>query len=153
MMTPLTITMKSSCAPAALAEDRPLRPTGGQSRAGACRNRACGMRLRVQVVIEADDDDDHQAPAVHEVAQIDREALSVDTLGLQLEEAKHLLEQVQAVVAEEQVRTSLAQQVACPSCGRARAHKDAHPIVLRTLFGTPHLRSPRWRQCPCQPQT
>jgi len=38
-------------------------------------------------------------------------------------------------------------------CGRARAHKDAHPIVVRTLFGTLHLRSPRWHQCPCQPQT
>lgn len=25
--------------------------------------------------------------------------------------------------------------------------------MLRTLFGTMHLRSPRWRQCPCQPQT
>ena len=45
------------------------------------------MRLRVQVVIEADDDDAHQAPAVHEVAQIEREALSVDTLGLHLKEA------------------------------------------------------------------
>jgi hypothetical protein len=42
------------------------------------------------------------------------------------------------------VRTCLAEQVACPNCGRARAHKDAHTIVLRTLFGTLHLPSPRW---------
>ncbi len=59
---------------------------------------------------------------------------------------------VQAVLIDEQVRTSLAEQVACPDCGRARAHKDAHPIVVRTLFGTLHLRSPRWHQCPCRPQ-
>jgi hypothetical protein len=105
------------------------------------------MKLRVQVVIESDDDDDgYQSPAVHEVAQIDRDALSADTLGLHLEEAKHLLQQVQAVMVDEQVRTSLAQQVACSSCGRARAHKDAHPIVVRTL----HLRSPRWHECACQ---
>src|SRR5438552_8017531 len=110
------------------------------------------MRLRVQVVIESDDDDDHPSPVIHEVAQIDREALSVDTLGLQLAEAQHLLQNVQVVLIDEQVRISLAQQVACPSCGRARAHKDAHPIVVRTLFGTLHLRSPRWHQCPCQPQ-
>jgi hypothetical protein len=110
------------------------------------------MRLRVQVVIESVDDDDHQALAVHEVAQIDREALSVDTLGLQLAEAQQLLQKVQAVLIDEQVRTSLAEQVACPSCGRARAHKDAQPIVVRTLFGTLHLRSPRWHQCACQPQ-
>ncbi len=108
----------------------------------------------MQVVIEADDDDDdHRSPVVHEVTQIDRDALSVDTLGLQLAEAKQLLQKVQAVLIDEQVRTSLVQQVACPSCARPRAHKDAHPIVVRTLFGTLHLRSPRWHQCPCQPQT
>ena len=32
------------------------------------------MKVRAQVVIESDDDDDHQSPAVHEVAQIDRHA-------------------------------------------------------------------------------
>ena len=37
-------------------------------------------------------------------------------------------------------------------CGRARRHKDADTIVVRTLFGTLHLRSPRWWQCSCQPQ-
>src|SRR5216684_1778374 len=111
------------------------------------------MRLRVQVVIESDDDADHQAPDVHEVTQIDRHALSVDTLGLQLDEAKHLLQKVQSVLIDEQVRTSLAEQVVCPDCGRPRAHKDTKTIVTRTLFGTLHLRSPRWHQCPCQPQT
>ena len=110
------------------------------------------MKLRVQVVIESDDEDGEHPPAAHEVAQIDRDALSVDTLGLHLEEAKHLLQKVQAVLIDEQVRPCLAQQVACPSCGRARAHKDAHTIVARTLFGTLHLRSPRWHQCPCQPR-
>src|SRR6266699_2050160 len=111
------------------------------------------MKLRVQVVIESDDEDAEHRSAVHVVAQIDRDALSVDTLGLQLEEAKHLLQQVQAALIDEQVRTSLAEQVACPDCGRPRAHKDTKTIVTRTLFGTLHLRSPRWHQCPCQPQT
>jgi len=75
-----------------------------------------------------------------------------DPLGLQLAEAKQLLQRVQAVLIDEQVRVYLAQQVACPACGGARAHKDTHPIVVRTLFGTLHLRSPRWYHCPCQPQ-
>jgi hypothetical protein len=57
---------------------------------------------------------------------------------------------VQGVLVDEQVRACLSQQVACPACGRARAHKDAHTIVVRTLFGTLHLRSPRWYQCSCQ---
>src|SRR6266700_413108 len=111
------------------------------------------MKLRVQVVIESDDEDAEHRSAVHVVAQIDRDALSVDTLGLQLEEAKHLLQMVRSVLIDEQVRTSLAEQVACPDCGRPRAHKDTKTIVTRTLFGTLHLRSPRWHQCPCQPQT
>ncbi len=113
------------------------------------------MKLRVQVVvIESDDDDDDQhTTAVHEVAQIDRDTLSVDTLGLHLEEAKDLLQKVQAVLIDEQVRTCLAEQVACPDCGRPRAHKDTKTIVTRTLFGTLHLRSPRWHQCSCQPHT
>jgi hypothetical protein len=62
----------------------------------------------VQVVIESDNDDDHQSPAVHEVAQIDRDSLSVDTLGLHLAEAKHLRQKAQSVLIDEQVRTSLA---------------------------------------------
>ena len=92
----------------------------------------------MQLVVESDDDDDHgdHSPAVHEVAQIDRDALSVDTLGLHLEEAKNLLQKVQTVLIGEQVRTCLAQQVGCPNCGRPRAHKDVRTIVIRTLFGT-----------------
>src|SRR5437899_401540 len=112
------------------------------------------MKLRVQVVIEAENGDGAgHSSVVHEVAQIDRDALSVDTLGLQLAEAKHLLQKVQSVLIAEQVRVHLAQQVACPDCGRPRAHKDTKTIVTRTLFGTLHLHSPRWHQCPCQPQT
>jgi len=107
------------------------------------------MRVRVQVIVEADDD---SSPAVHEVAQIERGDLHIDTLGLQLAEAKDLLQKVQAVVVDEQVRSCVAEQVACPACGRARRHKDAGAIVLRTLFGTLHLRSPRWWHCLCQPQ-
>ncbi len=33
-----------------------------------------------------------------------------------------------------------------------RTQLDVHP-TRKALFGTLHLRSPRWHQCPCQPQT
>jgi hypothetical protein len=59
------------------------------------------MRLRVQVIIEADDDDgdnNDQLPVVHEVAHIERGDLSVHTLGLYLAEAKDLLQRVQTVL-------------------------------------------------------
>jgi hypothetical protein len=103
--------------------------------------------VRVQVVIETDDEG---PPVVHEVAHMERGDLHIDTLGLQLAEAKDFLQKVQKAVIDEQIRTCLAEQVACPECGRRRRHKDTDMIVVRTLFSTLHLRSPRW--CPCQPQ-
>src|SRR5712692_9866022 len=107
------------------------------------------MRMRVQVVIDSDDDG---PPVVHEVAHLERADLHIDSLGLQLAEAKDLLQKVQAVVIGEQVGACLAEQVACIHCGRAHRHKDADTIVVRTLFGTLRLRSPRWWQCSCQPR-
>ena len=107
------------------------------------------MRVRVQIIVEADDD---QLPAVHEVAHIERDDLGVETLGLHLTEAKDLLHKVQEVVVTEQARSYLDEQMACPECGQPRRHKDATTIVLRTLFGTLQLRSPRWWHCSCRPQ-
>ena len=88
------------------------------------------MRVRVQVVIEPDDGG---PAAVHEVAELERGALQIDTLGLQLAEAKELLRKVQEVVIEEQVRSCLAQQVPCPHCGRPRRHKDVDSIVAHAV--------------------
>jgi hypothetical protein len=48
--------------------------------------------------------------------------------------------------------TALSAQVACPHCGGARRHKDSRPIVMRTLFGTLCVDSPRWWHCGCLPQ-
>ena len=84
------------------------------------------------------------------MAQIERGDLAVDTLGLHLAEAKNLLQRVQEVLIGEQVRPCLAEQVACSCCGRTRAYKDTKTIVVRTLFGTLQLPSPRWRHCSCQ---
>src|SRR6266851_8495863 len=106
------------------------------------------MRIRVQVVIEGDED---VPSALHEVAELYRHDLGADTLGLQLAEAKELLARVQEVVVEEQVRSCLAAKVACPRCRRPRRHKDERSIVLRSLFGTLRLSNPRWHHCPCRP--
>lgn len=89
---------------------------------------------------------------VREVFSLERGALSLDTLGLGLAEGKDLLAGVQAVVAAEQVNVELAAQAACPDCGSARRCHDTRTIVMRTLFGTLRLPSPRWIHCSCQPQ-
>ena len=89
---------------------------------------------------------------VREVFAVDRDALATDTLGLHLSEAQDLLAAVQDTMVTHQVSTALSAQVACPHCGRARRHKDSRPLVMRTLFGTLRVDSPRWWHCGCLPR-
>ena len=83
-----------------------------------------------------------------------RGALSADTLGLQLAEAKDLLVGVQRVLVEAQAAAALAAQAPCSHshCATPRRHKDTRATVVRSLFGTPHRASPRWWHCACRPQ-
>ncbi len=106
------------------------------------------MRLRVQVVVEADDGPE----VVGEVFELTPGPLGPDTVGLGLAEAKDLLAAVQETVVDEQVKAALVEQGPCPLCGDRRPHKGAHTIVVRTLFGALRLASPRWHHRRCQPQ-
>ncbi|MGH3687350.1 MAG: hypothetical protein ACRDSM_20335 [Pseudonocardiaceae bacterium] len=106
------------------------------------------MKLSVQVIVHPDDDGEG-SPVVREVFALDRDGVAPDTLGLRLAEAKDLLVAVQDTLVAHQVSTAVAAEVACPRCGRARRHKDHHTIVVRSLFGTLRLPSPRWWHCPC----
>src|SRR5260221_1992278 len=108
------------------------------------------MKVTVQVVFEGGDT---SSTVVRVVFSLERGSLGPDTVGLTLGEAKGVLGAVQQALVDEQVTATLAEQVCCPGCGRARRHKDARTIVLRTLFGTLRLASPWWHQCPCRPQT
>jgi hypothetical protein len=104
------------------------------------------MKISVSVTIEAGDD----APiVVDEVFALDRGALAPDTVGLRLQEAKGLLAAVQEKMVHEQIRAALAAQAACTGCGSAHRHKDSRDIVVRSLFGTLRLPSPRWWHCSC----
>jgi hypothetical protein len=109
------------------------------------------MKLSVQVIVHPDDDSDATA-VVREVFALDREVLAPDTLGLQQGEAQDLLLAVQDTLVAHQVDAAVAAQVPCPGCGRARRHKDTRAIVVRSLFGTLRLPSPRWWHCDCQAQ-
>ncbi|MGB6164208.1 MAG: hypothetical protein WCF33_15785 [Pseudonocardiaceae bacterium] len=75
------------------------------------------MKVTVHIVVQAGDDAD--APSVvREVLSLDRDTLAPDTLGLQRGEAMDLLSAVQGVLVDEQAKTALATQVACPEYGR-----------------------------------
>ena len=106
------------------------------------------MKVTVQVVLDGED----ESTEVREVFALERGAVTPDTLGLQLAEAKDLRCTVQETVVDAQVKDTLAAQAACPHCATPRRHKDIRAIVVRTLFGTLQLPSPRWWHCPCQPQ-
>jgi hypothetical protein len=109
------------------------------------------MKLTVQVVL--DDDTAGDGPTeIREVFTLHRGALSADTLGLQLAAVKDLLGGVQRVLVEAQAAAALAAQAPCPHCATPRRHKDTRAIVVRSLFGTLHLASPRWWHCACRPQ-
>jgi len=105
------------------------------------------MKFTVQLVIEPGDG----SKVVTEVATLEREALTEATLGLTLAESKTILAQLQAsMVAQQAASYSTAHQT-CPACGAPRRCKGHHQIVVRSLFGTLRLDSPRFRRCSCQP--
>jgi len=107
------------------------------------------MRITIQIVIESEPE---QPAIIHEVAQLEREQLQAETLGLHLAEAKTVLQGIQQTLVQYQARAYLAQEARCSLCDQPRRHKGKHTLVLRTLFGTAHLASPRLFHCSCQPQ-
>jgi hypothetical protein len=107
------------------------------------------MKITVQVLV---DPEDGTTPTVREVATVERTELTCDTAGLHLAEANQVLAALQEVVVTAQTAAALEQRAHCPACGQAHRHKDRRTVVLRTLFGTVHLASPRWHRCRCAPE-
>src|SRR5690349_17970775 len=105
------------------------------------------MKFTVQLLIEPGDG----SKIVTEVATLEREALTEATLGLTLAESKTILGGVQETIVAQQVASYNAAQQTCPACGASRRRKGQHQIVVRSLFGTLRLSSPRFRRCACQP--
>jgi len=105
------------------------------------------MKFIVQLVIEPGD----ESTVVTEVTTLEREGLTDETLGLTLAESKTLLAGVQEAVVAQQAAAYVTTQQTCPACGARRRCKGQHQIVVRSLFGTLRLKSPRFRRCACQP--
>ncbi len=105
------------------------------------------MRFRIQLVAIEDDGTEH----LQEIAALTRGAVSMETLGLTLEESKQMLQTLQQAITEQQVTTYLAHQRACPHCGTQRRLKKSATAPFRTLFGLVAVPNPRWYQCACQP--
>lgn len=107
------------------------------------------MKMRVQVVIEADDG---TPEVVQEVACVQRDRLLPETLGLTLAESKAITQGIQRVLVPHHVEAFVEQATSCPDCGAPRPRKGQHEIVVRSLFGRLRVPSPRFYACPCQPR-
>lgn len=106
------------------------------------------MKYTILVVITTDEGHTE----TRNIACLEREHLTPTTLGLTLAEGKAILKTLQEVVVERQMTAYLSTQRSCAHCGTPRRNKGAHTLQLRTLFGTMAVKSPRLRQCSCQPQ-
>ncbi len=106
------------------------------------------MPIKIQLVFE---DDTGGLPVVQEVAQIGRDTLSPESLGLTLAEAKTVLYSLQGHLVEQQVLAYQQQQQNCPHCQQLRRVKDSRQLVYRSLFGKLNLQSTRLFHCDCQP--
>ncbi len=104
------------------------------------------MKVTVQVVTI----DDNGQESIRELACIEREELTAESLGLSVAESKVLLQSLQEVVVEWQMKTYLDSQRHCPDCGKLRPSKGAHHSAFRTVFGKIPVESPRLEHCPCQ---
>jgi hypothetical protein len=108
------------------------------------------MKIKIQVTIETDQ---NERLITEEIACLQRNYLTSETLGLTLAEAKEMLASLQETMVRHQAAEYVRQQRLCPACGQIRARKGTHQIVYRTLFGKLKLASPRLYTCVCQPQS
>lgn len=104
------------------------------------------MKITVQVVVDAQDG---TTPTVQQVTSIAREELDLAGAGLALAEAHEILSGVQHHLVDAQAQAAVDAMRHCGDCGRPHSRKDTRHIVLRTLFGTLRLDSPRLKTCPC----
>jgi hypothetical protein len=105
------------------------------------------MRLKVQLVICADDG---RMDTTHEVVVLEKDCQRIEQLGLTLAEAKQLLTQLQQHVVAHQATAFVTMRSHCEACGTPLQLKEQTTRVLRTLFGTLTLPSPRLYHCRCQ---
>jgi hypothetical protein len=101
------------------------------------------MNIQIQVIVDGDES------TRRDIARIERGALSGDSLGLQLSEAKQLLMATQSAVVEAQASEHLSRFNRCPACQQPMRRKGQHTLVVRSLFGTLKLSSLRLYHCAC----
>jgi hypothetical protein len=96
------------------------------------------MKFTVQVVTLTDDGEE----SMRAVACVERDDLTPASLGVSIADSKTILQAIQEIVVEWQMRSYLAQQRHCPQCGRLRHRKGTHHTVFRTCLATCQWKAP-----------
>jgi hypothetical protein len=107
------------------------------------------MKMKIQVVIEHDEG---QVEDVQQVACLRRGPFTPEELGLNLAEARQMLQYVQNAMVTSQAAEYIGRQQPCPRCSDTRSQKGRHEIVFRTLFGKLRLDRMRLHHCYCDPR-
>jgi hypothetical protein len=104
------------------------------------------MKFRVEVVCLHEDGGEDRC----DVIEMDRRELAMETLGLNLAEAKAILGGVQDFVTARQVAEDLERRRKCPDCGERHHSKSSGTSTVQTLFGPVAVANPRWQCCSCR---
>lgn len=105
------------------------------------------MKIKIQFIIDSED-----RSSTEDIACLEREELTAETLGLTLQEAKTITSEIQKKMIGHQITDFVSHNRFCPCCGSTLSIKGYHPLVYRTLFGKICLKSPRLLTCKCQTQ-
>ena len=76
-----------------------------------------------------------------QVFEMEREHLTMETLGLGLGDSKALLRGVQEFVVAEQVAADRERRRECPHCGKRRASKAQGSVKVKTVLAESVKRS------------
>src|SRR5260370_36678891 len=107
------------------------------------------MIYKIQVVTVSEDG----CRETLEIACVERTDLKPETLGLTLAEGKMILNDLQQIVVERQVSSSLLLKQACPDCGQRRCSKRNHNLSLHTAFAQPRGGKQPMPHPVCTPST
>ena len=105
------------------------------------------MRIKIYAEIEMMG----QPTRIAEISNINRQPLTSEiTLGLTLQEAKKITNEIQQVMTKMQIKEFIAKQQSCTNCNEKHTIDGYHDLIYRTLFGKLILKSPRLKKCKCE---
>ncbi len=88
------------------------------------------MKIKIQAIIEMDSQN-----ITEDIACLERQELSSETLGLTLEEAKSINFEIQKKMINYQAKDFFFKHRFCQCCGEKLTIQGYHRLMYRTLFG------------------